>query len=130
MFGHSFFLSSPARKNRRTGAAFLPEPLLPRLSEPHAQRSDGAIINPDFQRKKFEHYPKNSTISQKTENHQKKAKAEYQMEGGAEFPPETPLPPRPHFCWPFWEFRKQMQKVRGAKKRGRGRVDALRGERD
>jgi hypothetical protein len=45
------------------------------------------------------------------------------MEGGAEFPPETPLPPRPHFCWPFWELRGQMQKVRGAKKRGRGRVE-------
>jgi len=43
--------------------------------------------------------------------------------GRAEFPPETPLPPRPHFCWPFWELRGQMQKVRGAKKRGRGRVE-------
>jgi hypothetical protein len=45
------------------------------------------------------------------------------VEGGAEFPPETPLPPRPHFCWPFWEFRGQMQKAREAKKRGRGRVE-------
>jgi len=45
------------------------------------------------------------------------------VEGGAEFPPETPLPPRPHICWPFWELPEQMQKVRGAKKRGRGRVE-------
>jgi len=50
-------------------------------------------------------------------------KAKYQVEGGAEFPPETPLPPRPHLCWPFWELREQMQRVRGAKKRGRGRVE-------
>ena len=67
--------------------------------------------------------PSPAAISQKTENRPKKAKAEYQMEGGAEFPPETPLPPRPHFCWPFWEFRGQMQKVREQKKRGRGRVE-------
>ena len=45
------------------------------------------------------------------------------VEGGAKFPPETPLPPRPHFCWPFWELREQMQKAREVKKRGRGRVE-------
>ncbi len=40
------------------------------------------------------------------------------VEGGAEFPPETPLPPRPHFSWPFWEFRGQMQRVPGRKNEG------------
>jgi hypothetical protein len=71
----------------------------------------------------FGYCPTRPAISQKTENRPKKAKAKHQVEGGAEFPPETPLPPRPHFCWPFWEFRGQMQKVREAKKRWRGRVD-------
>ena len=86
------------------------------------ERSEDAIIIPDFPRKKFELYPKIGTNSQKTENRPKKAKEKYQVEGGAEFPPETPLPPRPHICWPFWELQEQMQKAREAKKRGRGRV--------
>ena len=38
------------------------------------------------------------------------------VEGGAEFPPETPLPPRPHLCWRFWEFLSQMQKENAEKK--------------
>jgi hypothetical protein len=60
---------------------------------------------------------------QKTENREKMEKEMQKVEGGAEFPPETPLPPRPHFCWPFWELRGQMQKVREVKKRGCGRVE-------
>ena len=102
-----------------------PFPQTPRLPSALSWRraERDAISNPDFQRKKFEHYPKSSTISRKSQNRQKTEKEKYQVEGGAEFPPETPLPPRPHFCWPFWEFRGQMQKVRGAKKRGRGRVE-------
>jgi len=71
----------------------------------------------------FELQVKTAANSQKARNRPKKAKAEYQVAGGAEFPPETPLPPRPHICWPFCEFRGQMQKAREAKKRGRGRVE-------
>jgi hypothetical protein len=56
-------------------------------------------------------------------NRPKKGKKKYKVEGEAAFPPKPLLPPRPHFCWPFWEFRGQMQKVREAKKRGRGRVE-------
>src|ERR1035437_4746713 len=44
-----------------------------------------------------------------------------QMEGGAEFPPETPLPPRPLHCWIFLGFLSQMQRAHEAKKRGCGR---------
>ena len=43
------------------------------------------------------------------------------MEGGAEFPPETPLPPRPLHCWIFLGFLSQTQRAHEAKKRGRGR---------
>ena len=70
----------------------------------------------DFQRKKFELHPKNSAISQETQNPQKMTKESQNVEGGAEFPPETPLPPRPHLCWRFWEFLLQMQKENAEKK--------------
>src|SRR3989344_9631165 len=42
------------------------------------------------------------------------------VEGGEEFPPETPLPPRPHLCWRFWEFLKEKSTGHEAKKRGCG----------
>ena len=71
----------------------------------------------------FELQVKTAANSQKARNRPKKAKGKYQVEGGAEFPPETPLPPRPHFSWPLWELRGQMRKAREAKKRGRGRVE-------
>ncbi len=101
-----------------------PFPQTPRLPSALSQRraERDATTSRDFRRKKFELCPKSSTNSRKTENRPKKAKCKYQVESGAEFPPETPLPPRPHFCWPFWELREQMQTAHGAKKRGRGRV--------
>ena len=69
----------------------------------------------------FELQVKTAAISRKIQNRRKMEKAMQNAEGGAEFPPETPLPPRPHFCWGFWEFSSQMQKENAAKKRGRGR---------
>ncbi|MEI6304788.1 MAG: hypothetical protein WCP09_02090 [Candidatus Taylorbacteria bacterium] len=70
----------------------------------------------DFQRKTFELHSKTTAISQKSQNRPKKAKESQNMEGGAEFPPETPLPPRPHLCSRFWEFSLQMQKENAEKK--------------
>ena len=64
--------------------------------------------------------PALSAISQETQNRPKKAKESQNVEGGAEFPPETPLPPRPHLCWRFWEFLKEKSMGHEAKKRGCG----------
>jgi hypothetical protein len=74
------------------------------------------LILADFQRKRFELHPKTSAISRKNQNRQKMEKAMQKAEGGAEFPPETPLPPRPPPCWFFWEFSSQMQKENSEKK--------------
>jgi hypothetical protein len=71
----------------------------------------------------FELQVRTTAISQKSKNHQKKTETEHQVEGGAEFPPETPLPPRPHICWRFWERTEPKTTEREAKKRGRGRVE-------
>ena len=65
--------------------------------------------------------PSARTNSQKVKNRPKSHRRKPQVEGGAEFPPETPLPPRPLHCWIFWEFRTRRQRVHEAKKRGRGR---------
>ena len=85
-----------------------------------ASQSDTIIIQ-DFRRKRFELQSKNSAISQKAQNRPKSHHRKPQVEGGAEFPPETPLPPRPLHCWIFLGFLSQMQRAREAKKRGRGR---------
>ena len=41
--------------------------------------------------------------------------------GGAEFPPRTPLPPRPHFPWRFWGLGQARPMRRAARTQGRGR---------
>ena len=100
-----------------------PFPQTPRLPSALSWRraERDAIMLQDFRQKKFELQSKSGAKYQKTENRPKKAKCKYQMEGGAEFPPETPLPPRPLHCWIFWGFPERKRRVRWAKKRGRGR---------
>ena len=88
---------------------------------PHPQSSARSLlIVPDFQRKKFELQVKTAAISRKIQNLQKMEKESQNVEGGAEFPPETPLPPRPHLCWRFWEFLKEKSTGNVRKKRGCG----------
>ena len=70
----------------------------------------------DFQQKKFELQVKTAAISQETQSRPKKVKESQNVEGGAEFPPEPPLPPRPHLCWRFWEFLKEKSTEHEAKK--------------
>jgi hypothetical protein len=110
------------RRARVAAINFTPRKML--AATPFFSRKSALEIIQDFVGKRFEHCSGIRTNSQKTENRPKKEKEKFQVEGGAEFPPETPLPPRPHFYWRFWEFRGQMQRVRVAKKRGCGRVES------
>jgi|GEM_PF-2815674 len=95
------------------------------ISKNTVSRSDSTFhsrkIIQDFQRKRFELCSGIGTNSQKVKNRTKSHRRKPQVEGGAEFPPETPLPPRPLHCWIFLGFPSQMQRVPEAKKRGLGR---------
>ncbi|OHA25359.1 MAG: hypothetical protein A3C79_02710 [Candidatus Taylorbacteria bacterium RIFCSPHIGHO2_02_FULL_45_28] len=70
----------------------------------------------DFLKTKFELQAKTAAISRKMQNRPKKETESQNVEGGAEFPPETPLPPRPHPSWRFWEFLKEKSTGHGQKK--------------
>ena len=95
------------------------------ISKNTVSRSDSTFhsrkIIQDFQRKRFELCSGIGTNSQKVKNRTKSHRRKPQVEGGAEFPPETPLPPRPLHCWIFLGFPEQTQRAHEAKKRGRGR---------